>query len=208
MNRKRRETNYKTRRKGSDPTIEAAIKAAIEPRKGKANDSNLSEMIPPPPPPLFSSSSSSPSSSSSSSFSSSSSSLSSQLPPSLQLGQISLATISSIMKEVVPEDVKISNEVKECMQDCVNELIMFLAQEASDLCVISRKRVITAEEIITALETLGFDEHYYVLMKMILYGRVNTFMDDDNEEEEEEEEEEGKQTSEQNADPSAHNDQV
>ena len=83
------------------------------------------------------------------------------------------------MREVVPDNVMFSREAKTCMQDCVNELIMFLAQEASDLCVVSNKRVITGEDLIAAMETLGFDEHYIVLMRMILYGKVNTFDDDD-----------------------------
>lgn len=87
--------------------------------------------------------------------------------------QIPLNVIFSLMKEVLPDDLKVSNNVKTCMQDCVNELVMFLTQEASEYCATYHKKILTAEDLIYAMETLGFGEHYITIMRMILYGRID-----------------------------------
>ena len=92
--------------------------------------------------------------------------------------QIPLSTLSYIMKDCVPDELKISKESKECMQECVKELIMFLTQEASEICKAAHKNTITGEDLIAAMEALGFNEHYTYLMKVMLFGKVNTIDSD------------------------------
>lgn len=89
------------------------------------------------------------------------------------IDQIPINVIHTIMREVLPESMKISLDAKVCMQNCVNELIMFLTQEASEYCATVHKKHISAEDLIYAMEVLGFDDHYIILMKMILYGKID-----------------------------------
>ena len=97
-----------------------------------------------------------------------------QAKPSDSAGDsIPLNVIFSLMKEVIPEDFKVSNDAKVCMQECVNELIMFLTQEASEQCAATHNKILTGDDLIGAMQTLGFDEHYLALMEMILCGKLS-----------------------------------
>lgn len=48
--------------------------------------------------------------------------------------QNNLANVARIMKRVVPPSGKLSKESKECVQECVTELIQFIVAEASERC--------------------------------------------------------------------------
>ncbi|MFH4977839.1 hypothetical protein AB6A40_004548 [Gnathostoma spinigerum] len=68
-----------------------------------------------------------------------------------------IANISRLMKMVMPSTGKIAKDAKECIQESVSEFISFLTQEASEKCLQEKRKTITGEDLLTALETLGFD---------------------------------------------------
>lgn len=74
-----------------------------------------------------------------------------------------LAVVNRIMRLHVPNSCKISNEAKECMQECISELIGFFTSEASDKCIFEKRRTITGEDIINSLANLGFDNYIPIL---------------------------------------------
>jgi len=69
------------------------------------------------------------------------------------------ATILRIMKQTLPEHAKISKESKEAIQVCVSEFVSFITSESSDKCRLDKRKTINGEDILWAMETLGFAEY-------------------------------------------------
>lgn len=78
-----------------------------------------------------------------------------------------IANVARIMKDAVPANAKISKEAKETVQECVSEFIAFVTSEAGERCQQEKRKTINGEDIIWAMETLGFD-NYASLMKSYL----------------------------------------
>ncbi|KAL2506902.1 Nuclear transcription factor Y subunit B-5 [Abeliophyllum distichum] len=70
-----------------------------------------------------------------------------------------IANVGRIMKQILPQNAKISKEAKETMQECVSEFIGFVTGEASDKCRKERRKTINGDDVCWALETLGFDDY-------------------------------------------------
>ena len=70
-----------------------------------------------------------------------------------------IANIGRIMKKVLPDNVKITKESKECMQECVSEFISFITSEASDKCSDEKRKTVNGDDIVWSLNTLGFDNY-------------------------------------------------
>jgi histone H3/H4 len=74
-----------------------------------------------------------------------------------------IANVSRIMKESLPDNSKISKDAKECIQECVSEFISFVTSEASDRCMHEKRKTINAEDILWAMNSLGFDSYHETL---------------------------------------------
>lgn len=74
-----------------------------------------------------------------------------------------IANISRIMKRALPDNGKIAKNAKECMQECVSELISFITSEASDRCGSEKRKTINGDDILYSLRVLGFDNYEQVL---------------------------------------------
>ena len=70
-----------------------------------------------------------------------------------------IANISRIMKKALPPNAKISKEAKECVQECVSEFISFITSEACEKCMQERRKTINGEDLMHALQTLGFEKY-------------------------------------------------
>jgi nuclear transcription Y subunit beta len=70
-----------------------------------------------------------------------------------------IANINRIMKKSLPANAKISKEAKECVQECVSEYISFITNEASDQCVHEKRKTINGEDLLRAMQNLGFDDY-------------------------------------------------
>lgn len=67
------------------------------------------------------------------------------------------------MKRALPDNGKIAKNAKECMQECVSELISFVTSEASDRCGSEKRKTINGDDILYSLRVLGFDNYEQVL---------------------------------------------
>jgi nuclear transcription Y subunit beta len=71
------------------------------------------------------------------------------------------------MKSALPQQTKIAKDAKECMQECVSEFIMFITSEyflfftlrASDRCNQEKRKTVNGEDILNAMQVLGFDNY-------------------------------------------------
>lgn len=71
------------------------------------------------------------------------------------------------MKAALPENGKLSKELKECMQECVSEFILFITSQLSDRCLLEKRKTMNGEDILWSMYTLGF-EHYAEMLKIYL----------------------------------------
>ncbi|KAL4452284.1 hypothetical protein ABPG75_007946 [Micractinium tetrahymenae] len=70
-----------------------------------------------------------------------------------------IANISRIMKRALPGNAKIAKDAKETVQECLSEFISFITSEASDKCQRERRKTINGDDLLWAMDTLGFDEY-------------------------------------------------
>ncbi|KAI8149022.1 histone-fold-containing protein [Fennellomyces sp. T-0311] len=88
-----------------------------------------------------------------------------------------IANVARIMKKSLPENAKIAKEAKECVQECVSEFISFITSEypflnmlsrrTSDRCLQEKRKTINGEDILWAMQSLGF-ENYAEALKIYL----------------------------------------
>lgn len=70
-----------------------------------------------------------------------------------------IANVIRIMRKVLPTHAKISDDAKETIQECVSEFISFITSEANDRCQKEQRKTITAEDVLWAMNKLGFDNY-------------------------------------------------
>jgi histone H3/H4 len=78
-----------------------------------------------------------------------------------------IANIGRIIKNNLPKEVKLSKDAKETFQACVSEFISFITSEASDRCSDEKRKTINGDDILYAMNNLGF-EHYTSILKEYL----------------------------------------
>lgn len=71
------------------------------------------------------------------------------------------------MKAAVPPTAKIAKDAKECVQECVSEFISFITSEAAEKCQTEKRKTIGGEDILLAMNLLGF-ENYCETLKIYL----------------------------------------
>ncbi|EKX74409.1 hypothetical protein BEWA_044890 [Theileria equi strain WA] len=76
-----------------------------------------------------------------------------------------IANIGRLMKSVLPPNAKIAKQAKDMIRECVTEFILFISSEASELCSLERRKTLTGEDILLAMNRLGF-EHYDKPLKL------------------------------------------
>ncbi|KAF9914615.1 Nuclear transcription factor Y subunit B-8 [Lobosporangium transversale] len=70
-----------------------------------------------------------------------------------------IANVARIMKKALPDNAKIAKEAKETVQECVSEFISFITSEASDRCQLEKRKTINGEDILWAMQSLGFENY-------------------------------------------------
>lgn len=68
-----------------------------------------------------------------------------------------IANVARIMKKSIPKTGKVAKEAKDCVQECVSEFVSFITSEASERCQQEKRKTINGEDILFAMQTLGFD---------------------------------------------------
>ena len=78
-----------------------------------------------------------------------------------------IANIGRIIKTNLPKEVKLAKDAKETFQECLSEFISFITSEASEKCINEKRKTINGDDIVFALNNLGF-EHYNLILKTYL----------------------------------------
>ncbi|KAL8100357.1 hypothetical protein AgCh_032565 [Apium graveolens] len=78
-----------------------------------------------------------------------------------------IANVGRIMKKILPANAKIAKEGKETMQECVSEFISFVTGEASDKCRKERRKTVNGDDIVWAIDRLGFDNYAQPLKRYL-----------------------------------------
>ena len=76
---------------------------------------------------------------------------------------IPVANLLRIMRKILPQHAKISDEAKETIQECVSEYISFITAEANDRCQSEHRKTVTADDVLWAMKKLGFDQYAHSL---------------------------------------------
>lgn len=63
------------------------------------------------------------------------------------------------MKQALPKEAKISKEARETVQECVSEFISFITSEACEKCKSNNRKTINGDDLLFALNQLGFDRY-------------------------------------------------
>nr|KAJ0199034.1 hypothetical protein LSAT_V11C600310690 [Lactuca sativa] len=71
------------------------------------------------------------------------------------------ASILRIIRKgkVLPADAKIAKDTIQTYQECVSLFISFITSEASDNCRKDERRSLTGDDLLEAMETLGFEDY-------------------------------------------------
>lgn len=78
-----------------------------------------------------------------------------------------IANVARIMKKCIPRTGKVAKDARECVQECISEFISFITSEASDRCHQEKRKTINGEDILWAMNALGF-ENYVEPLKIYL----------------------------------------
>ncbi|ORY21571.1 nuclear transcription factor Y subunit beta [Rhizoclosmatium globosum] len=70
-----------------------------------------------------------------------------------------IANVARLMKRALPANAKIAKDAKDCLQECVSEFISFVTSEASDRCALEKRKTVNGEDILWAMQSLGFDNY-------------------------------------------------
>ncbi|XP_022121715.1 nuclear transcription factor Y subunit beta isoform X1 [Pieris rapae] len=70
-----------------------------------------------------------------------------------------IANIAKIMKRAIPDKGKIAKDARECVQECISEFVSFITSEASERCKMEKRKTINGEDILFAMNILGFDSY-------------------------------------------------
>jgi len=73
------------------------------------------------------------------------------------------------MKQALPHEAKISKEARETVQECVSEFISFITSEACEKCRNGNRKTINGDDLLFALNQLGFDR--YIETLQVYYGK-------------------------------------
>lgn len=82
-----------------------------------------------------------------------------------------IANVAKIMKRSVPGNGKIAKDAKECVQECVSEFISFITSEAAERCQTEKRKTINGEDILCAMNSLGFDNYVEPLKSFLVKFR-------------------------------------
>lgn len=86
-----------------------------------------------------------------------------EVPPVVEVREqdrlMPIANVTRIMRRMLPPHAKISDNAKELIQESTSEFISFLTGEANERCLKSRRKILTAEDILWAMDNLGFDDY-------------------------------------------------
>lgn len=87
--------------------------------------------------------------------------------------RISTNSLLRIMRRALPPQGQISDDAKDAVKMCVNEFIGIITSEANERCKEESRQIIAAEDLIWAMDSLGFDDYIRPLTRYLERYRNN-----------------------------------
>ncbi|KAK7385050.1 hypothetical protein VNO78_30757 [Psophocarpus tetragonolobus] len=69
------------------------------------------------------------------------------------------ANMVRIMQKVLPSEATVSEETKQMMEKCVSKFISIITSEANKICHKEHRKIVTVEDMLCAMHSLGFDNY-------------------------------------------------
>ncbi|CAA3023221.1 Dr1 homolog [Olea europaea subsp. europaea] len=69
------------------------------------------------------------------------------------------ATMTKIIKEMLPPDVRVARDAQDLIIECCVEFINLISSESNEVCGREERRTIAPEHVLKALQDLGFGEY-------------------------------------------------
>jgi len=83
------------------------------------------------------------------------------------------ATITRIMRQVLPQDSRVTSAAKETVDQCIVEFSTVLTQAAMQECRRDHRRTITADDLIAGIARLGFADYVQPMSEFLRLYREN-----------------------------------
>eukprot|EP00177_Eucheuma_denticulatum_P008046 GFKZ01014652.1.p1 GENE.GFKZ01014652.1~~GFKZ01014652.1.p1 ORF type:complete len:159 (-),score=20.74 GFKZ01014652.1:88-564(-) len=83
------------------------------------------------------------------------------------------ANISRIMRSTIPTNCKIAKDAKQIMQTCLSAFIALITAEAAQQCNKEKRKTMNGDDLLAAVQCLGFDQYVHPLKLYLL--RYRTF---------------------------------
>ncbi|KAI7986674.1 hypothetical protein LOK49_LG14G00308 [Camellia lanceoleosa] len=87
------------------------------------------------------------------------------------------ATMTKIIKEMLPPDVRVARDAQDLLIECCVEFINLISSESNEVCSREEKRTIAPEHVLKALEVLGFGEYIEEVYAAYEQHRLETMQD-------------------------------
>ncbi|KAK8559358.1 hypothetical protein V6N13_026783 [Hibiscus sabdariffa] len=87
-----------------------------------------------------------------------------------------IATMTKIIKEMLPPDVRVARDAQDLLIDCCVEFINLISSESNEVCNREDKRTIAPEHVLKALQALGFGEYIEEVYAAYEQHRIETMV--------------------------------
>ncbi|CAL0320052.1 unnamed protein product [Lupinus luteus] len=87
------------------------------------------------------------------------------------------ATMTKIIKEMLPPDVRVARDTQDILIECCVEFINLLSSESNEVCGRDERRTIAPEHVLKALGGLGFGEYIEEVYAAYEQHKVETMQD-------------------------------
>ncbi|KAM7278189.1 hypothetical protein ACFE04_005323 [Oxalis oulophora] len=87
------------------------------------------------------------------------------------------ATMTKIIKEMLPPDVRVARDAQDLLIECCVEFINLVSSESNEVCSREDKRTIAPEHVLKALEVLGFGEYIEEVYAAYEQHKIETIQD-------------------------------
>ncbi|KAF3437304.1 hypothetical protein FNV43_RR20057 [Rhamnella rubrinervis] len=88
------------------------------------------------------------------------------------------ATMTKIIKEMLPPDVRVARDAQDLLIECCVEFINLISSESNEVCSREEKRTIAPEHVLKALEVLGFSEYIEEVYAAYEQHKIETIQQD------------------------------
>ncbi|KAK8547933.1 hypothetical protein V6N13_123356 [Hibiscus sabdariffa] len=87
------------------------------------------------------------------------------------------ATMTKIIKEMLPPDVRVARDAQDLLIECCVEFINLISSESNEVCNREDKRTIAPEHVLKALQALGFGEYIEEVYAAYEQHKIETVQD-------------------------------